>query len=159
MAEKGSSTGAAATSAKPNERELVMTRVLDAPRELVFRVWTERQHLLRWWGPKDFTTTFFEVDLRPGGAWRARMRSPDGTEYSQHGVFREIVEPERLVFTFTWGDDPDHEMLVAVTFVERGAKTEMTFRQGVFRSVESRDSHEEGWSECFDRLREYLAQR
>jgi uncharacterized protein YndB with AHSA1/START domain len=144
------------TTAKETERELVITRVFDAPRELVFKVWTEREHARHWWGPRDFVTTELEMDLTPGGAWRASMRSPEGKDYRQHGVFREIVSPERLVFTFIWDDEPEHEMLVTAILTERGGKTEMTFRQSPFDSVESRDSHVEGWSECFDRLEAYL---
>jgi uncharacterized protein YndB with AHSA1/START domain len=144
------------TTAQSADRELVITRVLDAPRNLVFKVWTEREHAMRWWGPRDFTTTELEMDLTPGGAWRAIMRSPEGRKYPQHGVFREIVAPSRLVFTFIWDDEPDRETLVTITFDDRGGKTEMTFRHGVFQSVESRDSHEEGWTECFDRLEAYV---
>lgn len=139
------------------ERELVITRVLDAPRALVFKVWTEREHARHWWGPKDFTTPELEMDLRVGGAWRATIRSPEGKDYRQRGVFREIVAPERLVFTFIWDESPTVEMLVTVTFAERGGKTEMTFRKGPFTSVDSHDSEEEGWNECFDRLVVYIA--
>jgi uncharacterized protein YndB with AHSA1/START domain len=139
------------------ERELVITRVFEAPRALVFKAWTQPERVMRWFGPKGFTTPLFEGDLRPGGAWRARMRSPQGQEYPQHGVVREIVEPERFAFTLVWDDQPDHEMLVTVTFAEREGKTGMAFRQGLFESIESRDSHREGWTESFDRLDDYLA--
>jgi uncharacterized protein YndB with AHSA1/START domain len=141
-------------------RELTITRVLDAPRSLVFKVWTEPSHLVRWWGPKNFTAPSCEMDLRPGGAWRACIRSPEGTDYRMQGVFREIVEPERLVFTFAWEDDegePGHQTLVTVTFAEQDGRTRLTFHQATFESVESRDSHHGGWSECFDRLEDYLA--
>jgi len=99
----------------------------------------------------------FELDPRPGGAHRARMRSPEGGEYSNGGVVREIVEPGRLLFSFAWADESDHEMVIGVTFVEHDGKTEMTFRQSGFKSVESRDGHKEGWNESFDKLAEYLA--
>lgn len=147
--------------AEAAQRELVITRVFDAPRSLVFKAWTEPERVMCWLGPKGFTALEFEMDLRPGGAWRSRMRSPEGTEYANGGIVREIVEPERLVFTFAWDDEdgkPGREMLVAITFAEREGGTEMTFTQAVFESAEDRDGHREGWGESFDRLAEYLAQ-
>jgi uncharacterized protein YndB with AHSA1/START domain len=81
------------------ERELVIERVFDAPPELVFQAWTQPAHLARWWGPKGFTNPVCEVDLRVGGAWRIVMRAPNGVEYPGGGIYREIVVPERLVFT------------------------------------------------------------
>ena len=150
-------TEAAAVAA---ERELVITRVLDAPRSLVFKVWTQPEHLARWWGPKGFTAPSCKMDLRPGGAWRACIRSPEGTEHRMQGSYREIVEPERLVFTFAWEDDEGesgHQTLVTVTFAEQDGKTRLTFHQATFESVESRDSHHGGWSETFDRLADYVA--
>jgi uncharacterized protein YndB with AHSA1/START domain len=151
---------ATADAAIPAERELVITRVLDAPRSLVFKVWTEPSHVVRWLGPKGFTAPSCKMDLRPGGAWQACIRSPEGTEHRMQGVYREIVEPERLVFTFAWENDqgePGHQTLVTVTFAEQGGKTLLTFHQAVFETVESRDSHHGGWGECFDRLEDYLA--
>lgn len=143
------------------EHELVMTRVFPAPRALVFKAWTEPERIKQWWGPRGFTTLSCEMDLRPGGKWRTHSRSPEGKEYAEHGVFREIVEPERLVFTQAWEDaagNPKHETLVTITFTEQGNKTLLAFRQGVFESVTSRDSHEEGWSSAFALLTEYLPQ-
>jgi uncharacterized protein YndB with AHSA1/START domain len=149
------------TTAIPAKRELVITRVLDAPRSLVFKVWTQPEHVVRWLGPKGFTAPSCEMDLRPGGAWRACIRSPEGTDQWMQGVYREVVEPLRLVFTFAWENDqgePGHQTLVTVTFADHGGKTRLTFHQAVFESIESRDSHQSGWSECFDRLENYLAQ-
>jgi uncharacterized protein YndB with AHSA1/START domain len=140
-----------------NERELIITRVFDAPRDLVFKAWTEPERLAKWWGPQGFTLLLLEIDMRPGGTWRACMRGPDGTNYWQHGVCRELVPPERLAYTLVWDSDPEHEMLVTVVFAERGAKTEMTFSQRPFKSVETRDSHRDGWSSSFDRLAVALA--
>jgi uncharacterized protein YndB with AHSA1/START domain len=145
---------------EPEDRVLVITRLLDAPRALVFKVWSQPEHLVHWWGPKGFTAPSCEMDLRPGGAWRACIRSPEGTEHRMQGSYREIVEPERLVFTFAWEDDegePGHQTLVTVTFAEQDGKTRLTFHQATFESDESRDSHHGGWSECFDRLEDYLA--
>lgn len=144
---------------EPADRVLVIERVFDAPSRLVFKAWTERERLMRWWGPRGFTTLSCEIDLRPGGAWRVRSRSPEGVEYAEQGVFREIVEPERLVFTHAWEDaqgKPGLETLVTVTFAEHDGKTELSFRQAIFDSVESRDGHAEGWSSAFDLLDEYL---
>jgi len=148
------------TPAEVTERELVITRVFAAPRALVFKAWTEPERIKQGWGPRGFTTLSCEMDLRPGGVWRTRSRSPEGTEHAEHGVFREIVEPERLVFTQAWEDaesKPKHETLVTVTFVEQSGKTLLTFHQGVFASITSRDAHEGGWSSAFELLVEYLA--
>lgn len=142
---------------EPREQELVITRVFDAPRTLVFKAWTERERIVHWFGPKGFSTSLFEGDLRPGGAWRARMRSPQGKEYPQHGIVREVVEPERFVFTVTWDAERDHEMLVTMMLAERAGKTGMAFRQGLFDSIEARENQREGWTESFDRLDDYLA--
>jgi uncharacterized protein YndB with AHSA1/START domain len=148
-----------------SERELVITRVFDAPRELVFQVWTDPAHVARWWGPHGFTTPrdTVEMDVRPGGAWRIGMLTPEGSEYWMRGEYREVVAPERLVFTYLGADLDDvpsreHETLVTITFAELGDKTEMTFRQESFPSKQSRDDHYGGWSECFDELIDYLAE-
>lgn len=140
-----------------DDRQLIITRTFDAPRDLVWKVWTDIEHARHWWGPKGFTLPFLEVDGRVGGTWRATMRSPDGRDYAQHGVFREIVPPRRIVYTFIWDAEPEHEMLVTVEFTERGNTTEMRFVQGMFDSAESRDGHEGGWNEAFDRLAGHLA--
>lgn len=147
-----------ATNAKP-QHELVVTRTFDAPRRLVFRAWTRPEHMVRWLGPKDFTAPSCTMDFRPGGAYRACIRSPDGKDYWMRGIYREIVEPERLIFTFAWEEEGERgrETLITVTFGEQGEKTRMTFRHAFFESVEERDSHHEGWSECLDRLAQFLA--
>ena len=109
------------------DRELVVTRVIDAPRRLVFKAWTQPEHIARWWGPQGFTTIHCEMDIRVGGAYRFGMRSPQGTEHWKRGVYREIVEPERIVFTFAWEDadgHPGHELLTTVTFAEQGSEDE-----------------------------------
>jgi uncharacterized protein YndB with AHSA1/START domain len=150
-------TDAAARTAGP---ELTITRVLDAPRSLVFKVWTQPEHMVRWLGPKGFSAPSCEMDLRPGGAWRACIRSAEGVDHWMAGNYREVVPPERLVFTFAWDNpegEPGHQTLVTVTFADQDGKTRLTFHQAVFESVESRDSHHGGWSECFDRLADYLA--
>jgi uncharacterized protein YndB with AHSA1/START domain len=141
------------------ERELVITRVFDAPRRLVFEAWTKPEHLSCWCGPRGFTIPFGEMDFRPGGAYRTCLRSPEGKDHWLQGVYREIVKPERLIFTHRWEDKdgkPKHETIVTVTFEEHDGKTKLTFHQAVFESVEGRDSHRSGWSESLDRLDEYL---
>src|SRR4029453_17854672 len=95
------STSATTTSA---ERELILTRVFDAPRSLVFKAWTEPEYLVRWWGPQGFTTTIIRNAVRPGGAYRVHMRGPEGDDHWPQGVYREVVEPERLVMTGRWSD-------------------------------------------------------
>jgi uncharacterized protein YndB with AHSA1/START domain len=154
MAEKNS------PATVPADRQLVITRVFDAPRGLVFKAWTEPEHLERWQGaPRGFTVTAHQMEVRPGGAYRVCMRSPEGVDHWLQGVYREIVEPERLVFTHVWLDAqgrPGKETLVTITFAERGGKTELTLHQTGFKSVESRDGHKEGWTSTFDRLAGYL---
>jgi uncharacterized protein YndB with AHSA1/START domain len=109
-------------------RQLTLTRVFDAPRDLVFKAWTERDRLQRWWGPRGFTNPRCEIDIRPGGAIAIDMRGPDGTVYPMKGEFREIAPPDRLVFTSSAaGHDgkPLFEMVNTVTFISRGSRTEM----------------------------------
>jgi uncharacterized protein YndB with AHSA1/START domain len=108
-----------------SDREIVSTRVIDAPRERVFRAWTDPVHLARWWGPKGFTNTFEVFDLRPGGEWRFVMHGPDGVDYRNESVFVEIVEPERVVFRHETG--PIFQM--TISFVEEAGKTRITFQQ------------------------------
>jgi uncharacterized protein YndB with AHSA1/START domain len=107
------------------DREIVTTRVIAAPRELVWRAWTDPEHVRNWWGPKGFTNTFHEYDLRPGGVWRFIMHGPDGTDYKNESVFVEVAEPELLVF--------DHisppRFRATVLFEDLGGKTKITFRQ------------------------------
>src|SRR5262245_48211916 len=113
------------------ERELVITRVIDAPRELVFKAWTEPEHLLAWRGPKDHPAVSIKWDVRSGGRWRAALRSTeDGRILTHGGHFREVVPPERLVFTFTWDEEGERglETVVTVTFAPLGQNTLMTFR-------------------------------
>jgi uncharacterized protein YndB with AHSA1/START domain len=137
--------------------ELRISRTLNAPRHVVFEAWANPERARRWWGPRGFRTTIQQWDVRPGGHWRATMRSPDGKEHPQRGVFHEIVPPERTVYTFKWVNESDPESIVTVDFADLGERTEMTFRQQEFKSAESRDSHEAGWNEAFDRLTEELA--
>ena len=140
--------------------ELVITRVFGAPRELVFEAWTDPAQIACWWGPKGFTTVSYDMDVRPGGAYCFCMRSPQGADYWKQGVYREVVAPERLVFTFAWvsaDGSLGQEMLVRVTLAAEGNKTRMTFRQGPFETVDKRDDHRRGWTSTFERFAEYVA--
>jgi uncharacterized protein YndB with AHSA1/START domain len=140
-----------------DERTLVISRVFDAPRALVWRMWTEHEHALKWAGPRDYPVVKAEHDIRPGGAWRSCLRSiADGNELWQGGTYREVIDGERLVFTFKWDGD-DVETLVTVEFSDEGAKTRMNFRQQFLASAASRDGHGGGWNSSFDRLEEHLA--
>lgn len=144
---------------KESPTELFVQRVFDAPRDLVFRMWTEHEHLKRWCCPTGFTIPFSEGEIREGERFRTCMRAPDGTDHWLGGQYREIKPPERLVFTHAWQDEhgrADHETLVTVTFEEQGEKTRLTLHQASFASAASRDGHREGWSETFDSLEQYL---
>jgi uncharacterized protein YndB with AHSA1/START domain len=146
---------------QPEECVLVIERIFDAPRGLVFKAWTEPERMVRWFGPRGFTTTVLKADFRPGGAYRFHMRSPEGTDHWLQGVYREIVEPVRLVSTFAWanaeGKATRTETLLTVTFEEHRGKTKLTLHQAVFESVTARDLHNVGWTSSLDRLAEYLA--
>jgi len=139
--------------------ELVITRIIDAPRSLVFKAWTQPEHIVRWWGPRGFTHIDSEMDIRVGGTYRFGMRSPQGTEHWKRGVYREIVEPERIVFSFAW-EAPDgtlgHELLTTVTLDEQGTQTRLTLRQTGFDATEWRDGHQQGWASTLDRFAEYV---
>ena len=113
------------------DREIVLCRVFDAPRELVFRAWTEKEHLPRWFGPKGFSCTTHEIDIREGGRWRFDMRAPDGTLYPNLIVYLEVKYPERLVMDHGTGEDEDpRRFRVIVTFDEQSnKKTVVTMRQ------------------------------
>ena len=144
--------------------ELVIEHVYDAPRELVFEVWSDPKHLVHWWGPRDddrdFSMPVCEVDFRPGGVYRFSIASPSGTQYWQHGTYREIVAPERLAFTFAWGPEGGqrtNEMLIEVMFEALPRdRTAMRFVQRRFVATTQRDGHRKGWNESFDRLVSYL---
>lgn len=146
-----------AAAATTTHREILATRTFDAPRELVFRMWTDPKHIVKWWGPKGFTTTMQEMNVKPGGAWQFVMHGPDGADYLNKNVYVEIVEPERLVYDHT--STPKFRM--TVTFASRGAKTEVGV-QMLFESAELRDSTVktfgaiEGLSQTLDRLTERL---
>jgi uncharacterized protein YndB with AHSA1/START domain len=115
-----------ATDAEPTaDREFVHSRLIDAPRERVFKAFSNPVHLARWWGPNGFTSTIHEFDLRPGGAWRFVMHGPDGANYPNESVFVEVVAPERIVFEHV----SDHHFRMTITFGTQGTKTMVEWRQ------------------------------
>jgi uncharacterized protein YndB with AHSA1/START domain len=138
-------------------RELHASRFFKAPRPLVYRMWTEPEHIAQWWGPRGFATTIHQMDVRPGGEWRFVMHGPDGTDYPNHTVFEEIVPLERIVMKhLSW---PHHRMYIRFSDVEGG--TEITV-QMLFESAADRDKvvvecgAEKGLRENLERLEEYI---
>jgi len=149
------------TITTPTEREIVMTRVFDAPRGLVFEALTRPELLRRWYGPHGWSLVVCEIDLRVGGAWRFVTRRPDGKEVGQRGVYREIVAPQRLVNTESWEDWNPGEVLVTAVLMEQGGQTTLTSTL-LFPSREVRDALIEsgmtnGAAESYDKLAAYLA--
>lgn len=142
---------------------LNMRRIFNAPRERVWHAWTQPEALLSWLGPSEWPAVHVEQDLRPGGAWRACLRSvADDRVLWQGGVYHEVVPPERLVFSFKWESD-DHEdgapvdTLVTIVLTElSGGRTEMDFTHQGLKSDQSLAGHRHGWTSTFDRLEERL---
>ncbi len=143
------------------DRVLSLTRLFQAPVRLVYRMWTEPEHVARWWGCSGSTVTRFTRDLRVGGDFFVEMRLSDGSLHRITGVYREIEEASRLCFTWGWLDDDgkrSNETLVTVTFAERSQATEVTLRHELFETTELRDLHGQGWGVGLDRLAAYLAE-
>ena len=144
-----------------NSTEIVIERVFDAPRELVWKAWTDPEHVAQWWGPHGMKTRVDELDLRVGGSWRYVMVAPDGSEYPQEGVFREIVPPETIVTSaeFKVGADDSHKVVLTYRFDDFGDKTKLTMHSGMFlpMSKEEQMGVIEGWNSNFDSLDAYLA--
>jgi len=140
---------------------LVITRIFDAPRALVWEAWTDSTKAKGWMGPRGFSTTHLESDLRPRGVWRACLRREDnGEELWQSGIYLEVVAPARFAFSFAWDDVNQrrgHETRITLTFAEGHEITTMVFRQEMFKTVEERDAHQQEWNSTLDRLTEYLA--
>lgn len=148
------------TLTTPSDREIVMTRVFDAPRALLFKVFLDPECIPHWWGQRDTTTIVDQMDVRPGGAWRYVQRGPGGEEYAFRGEYREIVPPERIVYTFEFEPMPGHIVVDTVTLTERDGRTTMTVAS-LFATQEDRDGMlasgmEAGAAESWDRLAEYL---
>jgi uncharacterized protein YndB with AHSA1/START domain len=144
-------------------QEVNITRIFDAPRELVFKMWTDPELVEKWWGPKDFTNPVCKLDPWVGGSIRIVMRGPDGMQYPTRGVFTKIVEPELIVFhNIKEGDDGSAQLEIenTVKFLEEGGKTKMIFRAVVLRSTpdacQSIGGMNTGWNQSIDRLAENL---
>ncbi|EMO51892.1 SRPBCC family protein [Leptospira noguchii] len=148
-----------------SDREIRATRIFDAPRDLVFRMWTEPEHVIHWWGPKGFTNTFETMDVRPGGIWKFIMHGPDGTDYPNLIVFLEVIRPEKLVYKHG-SDMEDHpgDFHVTVLFSEQNGKTTLDMTM-LFNTVQQRNETVEkygaieGLNQTMDRLVEYLAKQ
>jgi uncharacterized protein YndB with AHSA1/START domain len=145
----------------PSDREIMLSRVFDAPRRLVFEALTRPEHVKHWWGWRTSTFLVCEMDFRPGGSWRFVQRGADGSEAGFRGVYREIVPPERIVNTFEFEGLPGHVSVETLTLVERDGQTTLTSTSR-FDSVEDRDGMlrsgmEKGAAETYDRLAEYVA--
>jgi uncharacterized protein YndB with AHSA1/START domain len=140
------------------DNELLIVRTFDAPPSVVFALWSSAEHMKRWMGPKNFSCPEATIDFRVGGAYRAMIKSAEHGESWFSGIYREIVQDERLVFTFTWHDEGPSagiETLVTITFEERDGKTVQTFHQTPFLNVERRDNHVGGWNQAFDKEQAY----
>lgn len=152
-------SGASAATAKP--LELTITRTFDAPRELVYKLFTEPDHIMKWMGPRGFVSGNFTQDARVGGHWRGMLHPINGgRDLWQGGTFLEIVPPARVSYTFAWDDEngkPGVETIVTLDFEAQGDRTKVLFHQTGFTSEGERDGHLGGWSETFDKLGEYLS--
>jgi len=151
---------AAAAPTTISERELVLTRLIDAPREKLYRCWTESELLKKWFTPAPWTTPFAEFDVRPGGSSLIVMADPDGNEYPNRGVYLEVVKNEKLVvtdaFVNAWEPSEKPFMTAILTFEDEDGKTRYTARVRHW-SVADRQQHEQmgfhqGWGQCADQL-------
>ena len=150
-----------------NSRELSLTRLIDAPREKVFKAWTDPELLKQWFAPLPWTTPYAELDVRPGGTSLVVMRGPDGNEFPNPGVYLEVVENERLVvtdaYTKAWEPSAKPFMTLILTFENEGGKTRYTARV-LHWTVADREAHEkmgfhEGWGQCADQLTALVTKR
>jgi uncharacterized protein YndB with AHSA1/START domain len=151
-------------SSPTSDREILVSRIFDAPRELVWRAMTDPKHVIHWWGPRGFTTTVQKMDVRPGGEWILTMHGPDGANCSSKSVFKEVIEPEKIVFSHGSGREngPGTHFVATWSFdvVETG-KTKLTIRM-VFPSAKDRDftvkefGALEGANQTLERLSEHL---
>jgi uncharacterized protein YndB with AHSA1/START domain len=138
-----------------SEDQLRLERLIAAPPDHVFALWTEPELLIKWWGPDGYDVPVHALDVRPGGHWRTTMRSPTGGRVTVSGVYRIIEPPRHLVFTWGWEDETGkrgHETIVTVTFEPAPGGTRLVLMQQTFEGKESRDKHEHGWSSSFECL-------
>jgi uncharacterized protein YndB with AHSA1/START domain len=167
MTAVNNSTADPTTASQPatGQRTLTLERIIDAPRELVFKAWTDPKQVARWWGPHHFTNPVCELDARPGGAILIHMAGPDGVVYPTKGTFDEVVEPERLIMTISAIDDEEGnfqlEDITTVTFAEHEGKTKLTVHAVVTKASPAAEGAlagmEQGWSESLERLADYVA--
>lgn len=138
---------------------LVLDRTFNAPRDLVFEVWSHTKHIVNWWGPNDFTLPFCEMDFRVGGRYRFCMRSPEGEDHWVTGEYKTIDEPDSLAFTWIREDSNGTALcntLVNISLEEHNGGTRLTLYHSGFESVPYRDEHIGGWNECLDRMVDYV---
>ncbi len=145
----------------PGRQEVVMTRVFDAPRELVFRTCADPKLFSKWWGPSRLTTRVEKMEIKPGGSWRVVQSDDAGHEFAFHGVYHDVVFSERTVQTFEFEGAPGHVLLQTATFEDLGGKTRLTMKS-IYESIEDRDAMvqtgmESGATESMERLAELLA--
>jgi uncharacterized protein YndB with AHSA1/START domain len=147
------------------DREIVLSRLLDAPRDLVFAAWTDPKQVVQWWGPRGFTTTSHEMSVTPGGVWRFVMHGPDGRDYKNKIVFTEVVKPERLVYRHAGEEETENiRFHVTVTFQAQEGKTLLTMRS-LFATAQERDEVVtkygalEGGKQTLERLAEFVQQK
>jgi uncharacterized protein YndB with AHSA1/START domain len=145
------------------DREIVLTRLLDAPRALVFEAWTKPEHLDRWWGPRGFRTATDAMDVRPGGSWRYVMRHDEHGSFDNLITYREVVPDERLVYSHGTNEESPEEFHVTVTFADEGGKTRLGMRM-VWPTPEALEAVRkygvgDGGNQTLDRLAEFLAER
>lgn len=149
-----------ASDAPATEREIVLSRTYDAPRELVWETWTQPEHLEKWWGPNGFTITISEIEVRPGGVSRFLMHAPNGTDYPNLIEYSEVVRPELLVYTHGDGENREHDFHVTTRFTEEGGRTTVTSRMVFATAEERRQKMEFGavelGNQTYARLAEYL---
>jgi uncharacterized protein YndB with AHSA1/START domain len=153
------------------KQAIVIVRVFNVPRELVWKAWTDPEHFKQWWGPKDFTSPFCEMDFRVGGKYLNCMRSPKGRDYWSAGVFKEIIPLEKIVYTDSFSDEKGNvvpatyygmnadfplEMLVTVTFEDLGGRTKMTLEHTGIPVGPHSEGAQQGWNESLDKLAESL---
>jgi uncharacterized protein YndB with AHSA1/START domain len=145
-----------------NDKEIVISRLIDAPRERVWEAWTDPEQLITWWGPNGFTNTFHAFDFRVGGVWRFMMHGPDGVDYPNTIVFEEIIEPERIAYLHSGEEgDPEHVFHANATFEDVGGKTKVTLRLRFDKAEEREKSVKfgavEGGNQTLGRLADHVA--
>jgi uncharacterized protein YndB with AHSA1/START domain len=158
-------------SNEKSEGEIIITRIFDAPRELVWKAWTEPEHIKHWWGPKDYTAPYCSIDFRVGGVYLFCMRSPEGRDFWSTGIFREIVSLERIVCTHCFADEKGNivpashygmsmdfplEMLWTITFQENNGETRFSLRYSGTPSGNINDMANKGWNQSLDKFADTL---